>query len=193
MKNKNIEIEARFLNIDVKKIHNKILECGGHDFGDDLLTEIILYDKALTWKDQIKFFRIRSSKEGTFLALKHFQYGKKLHGAAKPVVKEIELKVDDPEKTKAMLEEAGFIAFREQEKKRHSYEIDDIALAIDTWPSTPSYLEIEGSSEKKIREVAEKLGFNWKDAVFRGAGYIIEMYLPVTVRDLRYLTFSKIE
>ncbi|MEO6508954.1 MAG: class IV adenylate cyclase [Patescibacteria group bacterium] len=193
MKNNNIEIEARFLDIDIKKVHKKILEIGGKDLGEDLFTEVILYDKELTWKDQIKFFRIRYSKNGTFLALKHFQYGKKLHGAAKPVVKEIELKVDDPEKTKAMLEDAGFISYREQEKKRHSYELGDIILAVDTWPSTPPYLEIEGDSEKKIQEVAEKLGFKWEDAVFRGAGYIIEMYLPVTVRNLRYLTFSKIE
>jgi adenylate cyclase class 2 len=108
-------------------------------------------------------------------------------------VKEIEIIVDNAEKTQSLLEEAGFVAFRVQEKKRHSYTLDSVIIDVDTWPSTPSYVEIEGDSEQKIKKVAEKMGFEWDKAVFRGAGWIIEQYLNVSVRDLKYLTFEKIE
>lgn len=196
MKKDNVEIEARFLDVDPVEIHKKLTSLHADDKGEDFFREIIFYDKALTWKDIFKFFRMRTSKKGTFLTLKHFQYskeGKGLYTSDKPVVKEVEVIVDSPEKTQALLEEAGFLAFRIQEKKRHSYILDGVIVDVDTWPSTPSYVEIEGDSEQKIRKVAERMGFEWTKAVFRGAGWIIEQYLDVSVRDLKYLTFKKIE
>lgn len=195
MSKQSIEIEARFLEINPAQLHKKILELGGKDYGEDFLKETIFYDKAFEWKDIFKFIRMRETKEGISLALKHFQYGKgkKLYASSKPVVKEVEIKVDDSNKAKLFLEEAGFVAFRVQEKKRHSYKMKEIILDVDTWPSTPPYLEVEGDSEQEIKKVAELLGFDWKKAVFRGAGWIIEQYLDVKVRNLKYLTFDKIE
>jgi len=194
MKKKHTELEAHFLNIDPQKLHEKLMKVGATDLGEDMYKDIMLYDKELTWMKTYKFFRIRSSSKETKLGFKNFQYKENPPvPSSKPEVKEIEIIVDSPEKALLILEEAGFVAYRFQEKKRHSYKLGNVMIDVDTWPSTPPYAEIEGNSEKEIRAVAEMLGFNWKDAVFRGAGYIIEQYLPVKVRELRYLTFSRIE
>lgn len=193
MNKTNIEIEAHFLEVDISQIRKRLKKVGAEELGEDYLHEIIFYDKALTWKDKPCLLRMRSRKGITTLSFKDFQNVENDNSSkVNQVVKEIELSVDDWDQAKLLLESIGLVAYREQEKKRHSYQFDDVLVDIDTWPSIPSYVEIEGPSHKKVQEVAEKLGFDWKDAVFRGAGYIIEHYYHIKVSDLTSFTFEKI-
>jgi len=44
--------------------------------------------------------------------------------------------------------------------------IDGLEITIDEWPFLEPFVEIEGDSEESVKNVAEKLGFNYKDALF---------------------------
>ncbi len=186
--NKNREIEVRFLEINYPELLKKLHEKGAQDFGEDFLREIIFYDKDLTWMyDVKKFVRIRQTKKSILLSFKHHQEDSAVG------TKEIEIEVSDVEKTKELLQEVGLIAFREQEKKRHTFKLGEVIVDIDTWPSIPTYVELEGPSEESLKKAAEVLGFDWKDVVFKTARFIIEERYNIPVSKLHFFTFKKIE
>ena len=186
--NTNREIEVRFLEIDYPALVKKLHELKAEDFGEDFLQEIIFYDKDLTWMYKIKkFVRLRKTNKGVKLSFKHNEED------TATGTKEIEVGVSDLQKTKELLGEIGLVAFREQEKKRHTFILDGVTVDIDTWPSVPTYVELEGESEEDLKKVAVKLGFDWKDVVFKVARFIIEEKYKIPVSKLRFFTFDRIE
>lgn len=105
---------------------------------------------------------------------------------------EIEFETNNPEQLKEFLIRMGLVAFRVQQKKRHSLIMDGVKLDIDQWPQIPPYLEIEGNSENEIRKVAEKIGLSWNEALFIDARKIIEGY-GIDVSKFKYFTFERCE
>lgn len=194
MNSKHVEIEAHFIDVDVNEVKKKLLELGAKDLGEDYLREIIFYDKELTWMRENKFIRLRSTKKGTTLSFKHFQYEKD-NGSPemKPEVKEIETVVSSGANAKLILELTGLTAYREQEKRRHSFTYKNVVIDIDQWPKIPAYVEIEGPSKEEIKVVSDELGLQWDKAIFRGAAYIITHFYGVPVTDYHYFTFEKVE
>jgi adenylate cyclase, class 2 len=186
----NLEIEVKFLEIDVPALQQKLAAAGAEDLGEDLLTEIIFYDKDLVWvkerHERTRFVRLRRTRGTTFLTYKSRM-------AADEYAEELETKVEDIDKATALLEAIGLVAARHQEKKRHSYVLDGVAVDIDTWPQIPSYVELEGSSEDAIKAMAAKLGFDWGNAVFGTAPAVIEDHYGLAVQNLKYFTFDKVE
>lgn len=182
------EIEVRFLEIDTKAIVEKLQSLGAKDLGEDFLEEIIFYDQAGNWqyKDK-KFARLRKTKEGTFMAFKD-QSVETATGT-----EEIEFKVDDFEKAKVFLEAVGLVAFRDQQKKRHTLKLGEVIVDIDTWPKVPTYLELEGPSEKALKEAATKLGLDWAKVVFEAPRFIIEKRYNIPMSKLRSFTFDRVE
>ncbi len=181
------EIEVRFLEVDVSAVINKLQEVGALDQGEDFLLEIIFYDKAGRWQyDEKKFVRIRQTKKGTLVTFKHNEED------TATGTKEIEFEVDDVNVIKHFLEEVGLVAFREQEKKRHTFSLGKVIIDIDTWPSVPTYVELEGPSEDALKDVASKLGLSWSNAVFESPRYVIEKYYKIPVSEYHYFTFEKL-
>lgn len=186
MKNKNREIEVRFLNINSQSIIKKLQKLNAKDDGEYLIQETIFYDKQKTWLEKGKFVRIRKAKNKIFVSYKHHQK----HTATGTY--EIEFEVNDFNKAKDFIENLGLIAFRIQEKKRHTFKLENVILDIDTWPTIPTYLEIEGESEEDLKDIAQKLDLDWKKAVFENAKIVIEKYYKVPVSTYKYFTFKKI-
>lgn len=182
------EIEARFMNVDKDKIKQRLEELGANDFGEDFLQEIIFYDQKLEWqRDGRIILRLRKNRNGITLTFKDVR-DETLSGT-----KEIEVKIDDYDMAKELLEQIGFVAYRHQEKKRHSFVLDNVTFDIDTWPKIPTYLEIEGLSEIEVRKAAEKLGLRWSDAVFGNVGFSIKKYHDIELRGMRFVTFNRFE
>jgi adenylate cyclase class 2 len=183
---KNIEIEARFKEIDVSNIVERARELGGLDMGEHLLEETIFYDKELLWRDRGQFARLRSYAGKNIFTYKHVK-ADRIDGT-----EEIEFEVDKPDQLKTFLERIGLTPFRVQQKKRWTLKFDGVTLDIDHWPMIPPYLEIEGESEEKIKETAEKLGLLWENALFIDARKIIEGY-GIDVSTFKFFTFDKCE
>lgn len=187
MKNVNREIEARFLNVNQKDLIKKLKFLKAKDLGEDLIKELIFYDKKLIWKKKQIFVRLRQTNNKVYLAYKHHQKDT-INGTL-----EVELEVNNLGKTKKFLEELGLISYREQEKKRHKFILGNTILDIDTWPGIPTYLEIEGRSEKDVKDVAKKLGLDFTKAIFIDARGIIETIYNIPVSDYKLFTFKKIK
>ena len=147
------EIEVRFLEIDVEGLIHKLMKVGATDRGEDFFREIIFYDKASKWQyEEKKFVRIRQTNKNIFVTFKHNEED------TATGTKEIEFEIKNLEVVKKFLEEVGLVAFREQEKRRHTFILDEVVVDIDTWPSIPTYVELEGSSEEALKGVAAKIG-----------------------------------
>lgn len=183
----NTEIEARFLDIDVAALIEKLRTLGARDKGEVLLQEIIFYDTPLSWKSQGKFVRMRTSGEKTTLTYKE--------NIAQTVdsAHEIEFDVSNAEQTQQFLVAVGLAPVRHQEKKRHTFTLDDVTIDIDVWPQIPAYVEFEGPSEVAIQTVAERVGYRWSDAIFDDARKIIETRYNLPVSDLKWFTFNRVE
>jgi len=182
------EIEARFLEIDPEELKKRLAETGAEDLGEDFIREVIFYDKNLRWQtDEKKYARVRQTKNGILMTFKHNES----HRA--DGTKEIEIEVNDFDRAVKFLEEVGLVAFRKQEKRRHSFCLADVRVDIDTWPSIPTYVELEGPSIDAVKEAAGRLGLDWSRAVFESARFLIEKYYNIPVSQLRCFTFDKIE
>ncbi len=184
----NREIEVRFLEIDYPVLVVKLCEGGAEDLGEDFFEEIIFYDKELVWMyGEKKIVRLRKTKQGILLTFKGKLGGSDIESH------EIEFGVDNIQKAKDFLEELGLVAFRQQEKKRHTFKLGEVMVDIDTWPSVPKYVELEGPSEESLKKAAGVLGFDWKDAILKSPRFIIEEKYGIPVSKLKFFTFSKIE
>lgn len=188
----NREIEVKFLEIDLPALHQKLAELGAENLGEDLLKEIIFYDKDLTWvrerEVRQRFVRLRQTRGQTYLT-----YKSKLEDGTEDYAMELETQVEDMAKMTEILEAVGLVASRHQEKKRHTYKLDGVTIDIDTWPQIPTYVELEGGSEDAIKDLAAKLGFDWNQGVFDTASGVIEKNYGLVVADLKHFTFGKVE
>jgi adenylate cyclase, class 2 len=171
----NREIEVKFLEIDKPKLIVKLNSLGASDLGEEVITEQIFYDKDLNWIKEHKFVRIRKTKKGTYITYKHTE------DRTAVGTKEIEYMTAEADKVRAFLEELGLVMHREQEKKRHKFKLVDVIVDIDTWPSIPTYVELEGPDEEAIKEAANKLEFDYSKGVFGTAAHVIEEVYKINI------------
>lgn len=189
----DLEVEVRFLEVDVNGLKKRLFKLEAEDHGEDFLEEIIFYDRELKWQEYArKLVRVRKTKKGIFVTYKH-QAVDSATGT-----EEIEFEVKDmrsfaTEAVTKFLERVGLVAYRKQEKKRHTFKLDDVTIDIDTWPKVPTYVELEGPSEESLKKVAKLLKLDWSKAVFENPRALIKKYYKIPVETLKYFTFDRIE
>ena len=182
------EIECRFLEINKDELVQKLLALGAHDEGEKLLEETIIYDAELAWRDEGQHLRLRKAGDTTTLTFKRHT-AHTIDGTY-----ELEFSIGDKEKAELLFEQLGFVAYRHQQKKRHSLRLgNDVVFDIDTWPRIPTYVEIEGESEDAIKQAAAAVGFDWSMAELHSPAWIIENIYHIPVRQLRWFTFDRCE
>ena len=145
------EYEVRVLEIDKVEIERKLKNLGAQLQWDHLQKRYV-YD--FIPKIDGKWIRLRTNGDMTTLTIKNV-VSSKIDGT-----QELEIVVDDFEKTNLILNELGFVAKGYQENRRCQYILDGVEIDIDTWPMIPTYLEIEGKSEQDVYQVLEKLGIS---------------------------------
>lgn len=188
MDSNHLEIEVRFLEIDIPKLKQRLEELGAQDLGEQLHEDIVFYDHDLTWsKDKRKFVRLRKTKDSILLTFKHNETGAAL------ATEEIELSVSDMDTARLFLERIGLIAVRFVEQKSHSYQLGEVTVDIRTRPKMPQYIELEGPSESALKEAAAKLELDWKDVILDNPITMIEKYYHIPVSNLTYFTFDRVE
>lgn len=183
----NREIEVRFLEVDVENLKLKLLKLGAQDCGLDHLNETIFYGLDFPTPAAGKFVRLREYKDRTVLTFKH-----RVEISATGTI-EYEFNVSDAQEAKKFLEALGLFVCRFVEKKRHTFELGNIKVDIDFWPQIPPYVEIEGPSEKDLKEISRKLDLDWSKVVFLDAMHLIEKYCHIPFSKLKYFTFDRIE
>ena len=149
------EYEVRVLEINHEDLVKKLEELNA-EFKFEALQQRYVYD--LKPKQDNKWIRLRTDGTKTTLTIKDLQ-AKTIDGT-----KELEIVVDDFDKTNQILEELGYKNRGFQQNKRTQYILDEVEIDLDRWPLIPEYMEIEGPSIEAVYETLDKLGIN-KDKI----------------------------
>ncbi len=159
------EIEAKFLDIDVNKIQEKLKEFGAVKIGEFLQKWATFdypdwrLDKDLSW------IRVRDEGNGEI----SLSFKKRLGAVDRNAssndegMQEIQLKIDSFEKATDFFKAIGFVVKHTAEKKRIRWVKEDTEFDIDIYPGLEPMIEIETTSQEKIKTSAEALGLNYED------------------------------
>ena len=142
------EIEERILEIDVDSTIKKLEELGAKKIGEWFQRR---YTYDFNPRKYGQWIRLRTNGEETTLTYKNVETDK-IDGT-----KELEIVVSSFEDTNEMLKILGYTPKNYQENKRIRYMYNDVEIDIDTWPMIPTYMELEGPSVEKIKELEEIL------------------------------------
>ena len=142
------EYEVRVLDINKDNLIKKLEELGATKIADFEYKRRVFNFNPPT---DNKWIRLRTDGNTTTLTIK------KLESLEIDGTKEMEIEVSSFEETNNILEELGYKAHTYQQNKRTRYILNDVELDIDTWPYIPTYLEIEGKSEKAVEDMIKLL------------------------------------
>lgn len=143
-----IEYEARVLEIDKEKLIQKLEKLGAIFKGS---FEQKRYVYNIIPKCDGKWLRLRTNGKNITLTYKSIEKNS-IDGT-----QELEIEVEDFEKTNKLLELAGIKNKGYQENRRVQYVLDGVEIDIDTWPLIPTYVEIEGKDKESVVNMIKKL------------------------------------
>ena len=153
----NNEIEAQFLDIDKNEIREKLKEVGAKLVKPEVLMRRVVFDTGPN-----TFARVRDEGEGKIvMTYKNVADENSILGT-----KEVNVVIDDYENGILLLKACGLEPKAEQESYRETWVFGDVEICIDTWPWLPTFIEIEGPSEKSVWDTADKMGLKREKAKF---------------------------
>ena len=172
------EYEVRILEIDKEEIVRKLEQLGA-EFQWDYVQRRYVYD--FIPKVDSKWIRLRTNGKKTTLTIKNL-VSSEIDGT-----QELEIEVDNFERTHLILKELGYEAKGYQENRRVQYMLNGCEVDIDYWPMIPTYLEIEGPSEEAVYNTLKELGFEKSAATTRDVEGIYNDYglNVMEIKDLR--------
>ncbi|MEI6229022.1 MAG: class IV adenylate cyclase [Candidatus Saccharibacteria bacterium] len=153
------EIEAKFTQIDIDKTRVKLRALGAACEQPMHEMKRVTIDTP-EMKAKNAFVRIRDQGDKITVTYKQFD-SLSLHGA-----QEIEIEVNDFDKTVKLFTAVDRPHFSSQESRRETWQLGDAEIVIDEWPWLDPYLEIEGPDEQSVKKVASDLKLDWDKAVF---------------------------
>jgi adenylate cyclase class 2 len=178
----NTEFEAKAVKINKEKIRRKLKKMGA---------KLVFKEKKytrVTYKLPVKleggWGRLRTDGDKTTLAIKQV-LEKSVTGT-----KEIEIEVNDFEKTRELLKMAGWKEQNYQENLRERWIFDDVEFDIDTWPVIDPYIEIEAKNEEKVKEWFEKLDLDFNKAYFGSSDIVYKEVYNIDIISMPVLIFN---
>ena len=171
------EYEIRILEIDVAEVRKKLEKIAKFEW--DHIQRRYVYD--FIPKEDSKWIRLRTNCDKTTLTIKKLVTSK-IDGT-----KELEIVVDDFDRTNLILKELGYVPRSYQENRRIQYTLDGVEIDIDYWPLIPTYLEIDGPSVESVYKILELLGYKKSDCTTRDVEgiYLDYGYTLQEICDLR--------
>lgn len=164
------EIEVKFLKVDLPDLKKRLKRLGAKRVFPPTLFRAMHFQHPDLGKRYFNLFRLRLEGKELVLATKNVVPGGKFK-----IEEEREIQIhSDMKAVQKFLEGMGFRVSRELEKFREEYKIGKLKIEIDRYPKMKPYAEIEGPNKKVIRALAEKLGFDFKDASNATATEIIK-------------------
>jgi adenylate cyclase class 2 len=160
------EIETKILEIDKEDVKKTLVNLGAKKISEEKLVVDWYGPKGLTHDgDDSWFLRVR-----TYDSTQKYEVtwkAKSEHIGVSRRHKEINFNVSHSEAIGDLFEELDLEKYAHQEKKRESWELNDIRFDIDTYPKMPTFLEIEAKSTEDIEDMIKKLNLEknqtWND------------------------------
>jgi adenylate cyclase class 2 len=170
----NNEIEAQFLDIKKDEMRKKLAEIGAKLVKPEVLMRRFVFDTG-----PHSFARVRDEGGGKIvMTYKNISNDKSIMGT-----KEVNVVIDDYENGVLFMRGCGLEEKAEQESLRETwvYETDDgeVEICIDTWPWIPTFIEVEGPTEKSVWGTAKSLGFSKEQAKFGSVDTTYQHYYGV--------------
>ncbi len=146
------EIEVKVLEINKVRIVKKLLKLGAKKVFEGRVKSLFydFEDSRLTRNDS--FLRLRKKGKDTYLTFK-----KKISQDGVKIMDEFEIRVNDFEAIRSILNFLGLTDFKTYTKKRTSYQIGKTLFEIDEFESIPAYMEIEAPSKELVNYFIELL------------------------------------
>ncbi len=183
------EIEAKFLNIEISDLENKLKSLGAIFEGEKFFRSTSFDYAGFPLDKDCAWVRLRDEGDKVTLAYKK-RLGVTSEGGNDKGMEEVEIEVSNYEKTKEIFLKIGMVVKFSQEKKRRTWTNDSVTFDIDTWPMLKPYLEIEAGTWEEIDLVAKELGFKEEDKKICSATQIYSMN-GINDKDYIEITFDK--
>lgn len=174
------EYEIRILEIDKEEMIKKLEGLGAIRRGK-FEQKRYVYD--LRPVEKSKWIRLRTNGKTTTLTYKDIE-SNTIDGT-----KEVEFEVEDFNKANEFLERVGFKNRSYQENERIQYVLNNIEIDIDTWPMIPTYMEIEGISEKEVNNMKNLLNINENKVTTLNCDDIYKQIYGIDISKIKELKF----
>lgn len=174
------EYEIRILEIDKEEMIKKLEELGATKKGE-FKQKRYVYD--LRPVEEGKWIRLRTNGKITTLTYKDI-VSNTIDGT-----KEVEFEVEDFNKANEFLEKIGFKNRSYQENERIQYILNDVEIDIDSWPMIPTYMEIEGKSEKQVLNMKKILDIDESKITTLNCDDIYKQIYKIDISRIKELKF----
>lgn len=161
-----IEYEATFVNVDKDEIRQRLIKIGAKLIKPEFLQKRIVFDLPKGHERKHTWIRVRDEKDKITMSYKE------ISGPNIEDQKEVNLIIDNFKAGKKFLKLIGCQRKAYQENKRELWKLDGVEICIDEWPFLEPFVEVEGKSEKEVKVVSEKIGFDYSEALFCAVGRI---------------------
>lgn len=169
----NIEYEATFIDVEKDNMRDRLVKAGARLVKKEFMQKRHVF--SLPKEHNLKNGWLRVRDEGDKITMSLKDMGSKIDEQ-----RETCLIVNSYKDAVCLIESLGFPAKAYQESLRELWVLDDVEITIDTWPFLDPIVEVEGNSEKEIKIVSQKIGFNWSDAKFCAAGRLYSEKYKIT-------------
>ena len=170
-----IEYEATFTNVDKDDVRSRLKNAGATLVRPEFLQKRIPFHLPKEKRSEDAWLRVRDEGDKITLSLKIVD-GDKIEDQ-----KELCLDVSSFDDAVALLESIGCEPKAYQETKRELWKLNDVDITIDEWPFLEPFVEVEGQSEQEVKNVSEKIGFSYTEALFCAVGklYVMKYGVPL--------------
>ena len=175
------EYEVRVLEIDTEKIIKKLEELHATFLWDKIQRRYV-YD--LKPAEENRWIRLRTNGEKSTLTIKNVATSN-IDGT-----QELEIVVDDFDRTHLLLKELGYESRSYQENRRIQYNLNGVEIDIDTWPKMPTYMEVEGSSEDAVYHALDVLGISREECTSLDVESLYYKY-GIDIKNIKELKFEE--
>jgi len=176
------EIEERILEINKDEVIKKLESLGAKKVGEWFYRR---YTYDFTPKRESEWIRLRTNGKETTLTYKNVET-REIDGT-----KELEIEVSNFEEANEFLEILGYKHKDYQENKRIRYMLNDVEIDIDTWPMIPTYMEFEGPSIEKIKEVEDLLEVDKSKITTLFCDEIYREFYGIEILNMKELKFKE--
>ena len=173
------EVEAKFPDVDRDSLRKKLKLLGAVLEYPEILMRRKVFDYEDRRLEKIGgWVRVRNESNKITLSYKQLN-DRTLHGT-----KEVEVTVDNFDKTCELLLAIGLKLRSYQETKREKWKLNGVEITIDTWPWVPTFVEVEAADEESVKKVVEILGFNWDQAMHGSVESIYQMHYDFSDEEI---------
>ncbi len=163
-----IEYEATFENVDKDEMRARLKKARAKLVRPEFMSRRFTFALPGGNDTPNAWIRVRDNGKKVTQTLKIVDNGKIENQ------KELEITVGDFDDTVEFLEKIGCRKKAYQETRRERWILDGVEVTIDEWPFLEPFVEVEGKNESDVRNISDKLGFDWGKALFCAIGHLYE-------------------